>query len=107
MHASFCRPFARGFASRINLPMKFPGNKKEAVDVDADEMALTQRDLSRYFCVASGSSALCSERFRRLLIYFRDRGLLCVPFSRSKFYGEIESNRIVGHANLPELDTLK
>ena len=39
-------------ARRINLPAKFPGNKKEAVDVDASQ--LTQRDLSRYFCSGSG-----------------------------------------------------
>lgn len=51
-------------ARRINMRTKFPGNKKEAAAVDAnadDASQLTQRDLSRYFCVAPARPVLCSE----------------------------------------------
>lgn len=97
-----------------------------------DASQLTQRDLSRYFYVAPGRPALCSdhrarenarthaytytymhtymiekrekERFRRRLIYLRDRDasfFVLVSQSAAKFRGEIESNRIVRRRNLP------
>lgn len=120
MHASFCHRFAGGAVSRINLMAKFPGNKKEAVDGDADDAGrLTQRDLSRYFYVAPGrrgaARGLCSNLRHNWVSSTFNLFQTAKPHSRFSVSdrnfavksNRIEAKRIVRRRNLRGPDTFQ